>query len=542
VLQVALVSTLTAVAQKPVINSQGVVNAASFAGADQPGWAIAPGGIASVFGRNLASGTRAAESLPLPRVLDGTSVTVDGLPAPLFYVSPTQINFQVPSALINFNVAGKGPRQVPVVVATPAGVSDPLLIQVAQVAPGIFTQGARGCGQGAVQNIGADGTRTLNTQAQSVSPGGFVSVYGTALGPVNFAPPDGQPAAADPLPFTQSSVVVRLGLEGFDRQAPIVTYSGRAPGLVGVDQVDVQIPDTAAEGCAVPLRLWTDQASQPVRISIRKGGGQCQDAPPARFASLRWKRIVTTGPEPSARIAEETFTASFSEAPENQVPVLPPAIVQRATTSCPVRDPPVDGPRCPGTGLRALNAGPLILKGLAAGPITVSPDSSFGEIAYAAALPAGSVQPGSVQVEGAGGPEVGVFQSSLPIPPPIEITTPLTPGTVIPADQPFRLTWTGGSPDAVVRMWLISEDAPGTGSGCQVLAPASDGQLTLATMPRDGPGSPLRLPVAARQTARVIVTVMPRQAATFSAPGLTREGTHEWTYEYRFTGLRIRAP
>lgn len=536
-----LLTAPAAFAQKPVIDPKGVVNAASLAGADQPGWAIAPGGIASVFGRNLAATTRGADSLPLPQVLEGASVTVDGLPAPLFYVSPTQINFQVPSALIDWNQAGKGPRHVPLVVATPGGVSDPVLIPAAAQAPGIFTQGAQGCGQGAIQNVGTDCDRILNTPAQSASPGTFVSVFGTGLGYAYFPPPDGQPASAvEPLARTPGSPAVRLGPEGFPVYALIRTYTGRAPSLVGVDQIDVQIPDTAPEGCGVPLRLWTFwQASQPVKISIRQGGGQCRDARAARFGTLGWKRTVITGPEPFARTIQETFSASFSEAPENQVPVYETQPVGRVF-GCPVRDPPIDGPRCAGTGLRGLGVGPLTLTGLPAGPITVSPGLSFGELSYTATLPAGSARPGTVQVEAAGGPEVGAFQASLTVPAPIEITTSLAPGTVIPYDQPFRVAWTGGSPDAVVRIQLISEDQPGTGTGCEAVVPANDGEYTISLRRLSGPDSPLSLPVLPRQTARVIITVTPRQATTFSAPGLTRAAAHEWTYEYRFTGLRIR--
>ncbi len=536
-----LLSAFAVPAQKPVINPKGVVNAASFAGADQPGWAIAPGSIASVFGQNLASTTRAADSLPLPRNLEGTSVAVDGLPAPLFYVSPGQINFQVPSALTAPGTLY--PRPVPVVVTTAAGASDSVLIRVVQDASGIFTQGAQGCGQGAIQNVGADGSRILNTPAQSAPPGSFVSAYGTGLGPVNFAPPDGQPAASNPLSFATSSKAVYLGPQAFAKFMRVVTFSGRAPGLVGVDQIDLQIAEDAPEGCAVPLFLNAGTyLSQPVRISIRRGGGQCQDAPPARLGSLRWQRTVTTGPEPSARATQETFTASFSEAPENQVPAYPPSTIDRGT-SCPVRDPPADGPRCPGTGLRGLSAGPLTLKGLPAGTITVNPGSSFGEVAYTATLPAGSVRPGIVQVEAAGGPEVGAFQASLTIPAPIEITTPLPPGTVIPTDRPFRVAWSGGGPDAVVRMQLISQNTgQDIGTGCVLSAPASDGQLILLPGQQMGPGSPLSLPVLPRDTARVIIAVTPRQVGTLSAPGLTREATHEWVYEYRFTGLQIRTP
>jgi hypothetical protein len=204
-----------------------------------------------------------------------------------------------------------------------------------------------------------------------------------------------------------------------------------------------------------------------------------------------------------------------------------------------VRDPPLDGPRCAGTGLRGLSVGPLALKGLPAGLITVKASPLFGEISYAAALPAGSVQPGTVQVEAPGGAEIGPFQTGLRIPRPVEITTSLLPGTLISDRQPFRVTWTGGDPDAVVSMQLISQN-PGQefGLGCECRALASDGQVTMGLVSIGG--GVYRLPVLARDIARVIITVTPRQATTFSAPGLTREATHAWAYEYRFTGLQIR--
>jgi uncharacterized protein (TIGR03437 family) len=92
------IATLPLLAQKPVINPGGVVNAASFAAVDGPSHAVVPGAIASIFGRNLAASTARADSYPLPRMLGGASVTVNGAAAPLFYASPSQINFQVPSS------------------------------------------------------------------------------------------------------------------------------------------------------------------------------------------------------------------------------------------------------------------------------------------------------------------------------------------------------------------------------------------------------------------------------------------------------------
>src|SRR5687767_1218789 len=72
----------------PVVS--GVLNGASFT------QTIAPGAIISIFGTALARGTASASSLPLPTSLEGTSVMVGGQPIPLFFVSTTQINAQLP--------------------------------------------------------------------------------------------------------------------------------------------------------------------------------------------------------------------------------------------------------------------------------------------------------------------------------------------------------------------------------------------------------------------------------------------------------------
>src|SRR5438105_3478110 len=74
----------------PQISAGGIVNAASF---QAP---IVRGSLATIFGSNLASGTAQAGTVPLPTILGGVQVTVAGTRAPVFYVSPTQINYQVP--------------------------------------------------------------------------------------------------------------------------------------------------------------------------------------------------------------------------------------------------------------------------------------------------------------------------------------------------------------------------------------------------------------------------------------------------------------
>ena len=105
-----LAGTFPALAQSaaPTITSGGVVNAADYTPAFAPGMNIA------VFGDSLASKVSSAAGAPLPTVLDGTSVEVNGQAIPLFFVSPKQINAQMP-----FSVSG----QVQVRVRTAVGVS-----------------------------------------------------------------------------------------------------------------------------------------------------------------------------------------------------------------------------------------------------------------------------------------------------------------------------------------------------------------------------------------------------------------------------------
>jgi uncharacterized protein (TIGR03437 family) len=128
--------------QKPVIDPKGVVNAASYAGSAKGEALVVGGAIFSVFGENLAASAQRAPGTPLPTRLGGTSVTVGGIAAPLFYVSPGQINFQVPNAIAQAPRPAVPPRlgvRVPVVVTTAAGVSDPVLAYVQDDASAIFS-------------------------------------------------------------------------------------------------------------------------------------------------------------------------------------------------------------------------------------------------------------------------------------------------------------------------------------------------------------------------------------------------------------------
>lgn len=94
-------------------NVFGVTNGASYSGN------LAPGTWATIFGSQFATTTAVADMVPLSNQLNGVSVTIGGLAAPLRYVSPTQINFVIPFELTLPRVGSA----VPLVVMTPAGKS-----------------------------------------------------------------------------------------------------------------------------------------------------------------------------------------------------------------------------------------------------------------------------------------------------------------------------------------------------------------------------------------------------------------------------------
>ncbi len=109
----------------PVITTGGIVDAASY----QMG--VAPGSMIAIFGLNLAPATMQAPATPLPSSLNGVSVSVGGLTAPLSFVSATQINAQLPFAV---------PLGVTyVIVQTAAGFSKPVKARVVRTTPGLFT-------------------------------------------------------------------------------------------------------------------------------------------------------------------------------------------------------------------------------------------------------------------------------------------------------------------------------------------------------------------------------------------------------------------
>ncbi|HVW84516.1 MAG TPA: IPT/TIG domain-containing protein, partial [Bryobacteraceae bacterium] len=208
-----------AFAQAPQIARGGVVNAASWASP------ITPGATIAIFGSNLAAKMQSA-SAPLPFALGGTSVTVNGVPAPILFVSPTQINVQVPASIA---APDSSIGAVPVVVTNSGGSSAPEIAGVTSTAPGFFSADGSGCGSAAALNIRPDGTASVNSPSNSAAPGDYIALFGTGFGLAAQQPSDG--AAAMGTPPLQS--VPRLFLD--NNPVSSLAWAGLAPTLVGVD-------------------------------------------------------------------------------------------------------------------------------------------------------------------------------------------------------------------------------------------------------------------------------------------------------------------
>ncbi|MCU1258025.1 MAG: hypothetical protein JWO80_910, partial [Bryobacterales bacterium] len=221
---------------------------------------VAPGTIISVFPAQsatpamlAAAGTSASfntlpNPIPLPTTLGDVQVTVNNELAPLFFVSPGQINLPLPatgmptSGTVDLLVSAPKTGQI-------YGLTE---VNMASVSPGLFTLAATGTGPAAALN--ADGT--VNSPAHPLVRGNIIVLFGTGEGPVPNAPADGMPAPG-PVPTAISPLVVFGQGDNIIQGDPSdVRYSGLAPGLIGVWQVNVRVPATVTAGNQVPVIVY----------------------------------------------------------------------------------------------------------------------------------------------------------------------------------------------------------------------------------------------------------------------------------------------
>jgi uncharacterized protein (TIGR03437 family) len=205
----------------PVVNS--VVNGASFT----PN--MSPGCLISIFGTGFASSLASASTVPLPISLGNTSVKIGGFAAPLYFVSPDQINAQVPFEVANTINVNFQYETVPVVVTTGQESSATFTIALTGASPGLFTTASNGKGQALYVN------QNFMPFSTPLIPGSTIVLYATGLAQTNPPATTGAGGLANqPLVFPPN---VYIG----ETQAQ-VSYAGLAPGFVGVYQLNVVVP------------------------------------------------------------------------------------------------------------------------------------------------------------------------------------------------------------------------------------------------------------------------------------------------------------
>jgi uncharacterized protein (TIGR03437 family) len=261
--------TLLASYQRPVQNNSTQVTTVSAANYQAQ---TTPESIVAAFGTLLAPNLAVASSLPLPTNLGGVSVSVNGNSAGLFFVSPGQVNYQIP--------AGTAAGTANVVVTTSNGVVSRGTVNVSSIAPSLFTANSDGNGAPAalVLRVKTNGQQIYEPVAQFNSGTNkfvpatitraagdqlFLVLFGTGLR--NAPNSDGNSGNG-----VAESVQVTVG----GVNAPVL-FAAAAPGFVGLDQVNVQIPNgvVAGSNVAVVMRVNNGQGTMtqanPVTIAIQ---------------------------------------------------------------------------------------------------------------------------------------------------------------------------------------------------------------------------------------------------------------------------------
>ncbi|HET9318655.1 MAG TPA: putative Ig domain-containing protein, partial [Bryobacteraceae bacterium] len=246
----------------PVISM--LANAASFTDDG-----CSPGAVATLLGTGFVkAGAKSAQSGPLPTELNGLRVKVNDAYMPVLYAGENAVNFQCPQ------LAAGSP--VSLTVESDTGTSSTFSSQMNFAAPGIFTLDGSGKGQGAILIANTNKlamTPVSGIPGQLATPGGWVSIYATGLGPTDVKISTGAPAPLNPLAKVTAPLDVLV-----DGQKAEVNFAGLAPGYNGLYVVNAQVPAATLAGSAVPVQIavhlpdGTVALSNSVTIAVSPAG------------------------------------------------------------------------------------------------------------------------------------------------------------------------------------------------------------------------------------------------------------------------------
>lgn len=223
---------LTPALEVPKINTGGVVNDASYTAP------VAPGSIAAVFGDFFLTAGSSDTNLPLVASLQDLSFQFGVTAAPLYFVSGGQVNLQVP-----WELAGQSTASLTATLSGTSGAAQ--TVTVAPFAPAIFTLNSQGSGPGAILDASYNLVSSTNPATAGTTT---ILIYCTGLGAVTNQPATG--AAAPSSPFAETTTTPTVTIGGVTAS---VSFSGLAPGYVGLYQVNVPVPAGVAAGTTVPV-------------------------------------------------------------------------------------------------------------------------------------------------------------------------------------------------------------------------------------------------------------------------------------------------
>ena len=235
----------------PTFSENTIFNAASYRRGP-----LSPGELVWLFGTSVGPTDPVTAQFDangrLPTSLMGTSVTFDGVAAPINFASFNALQVQVP-----YVVAGRNTTAIQV---TAQGLTSAVASAgLVAAAPGLYTVGGAGGGQLQAQN--SDFSR--NSAANAAARGSYVIVYANGLGATNPPVATGQRTPATPGSVATLPITASIG-----GQPAQVLYAGLAPGYVGLYQLNIAVPQNASTGDRVPLTITINGVPSQDNVTI----------------------------------------------------------------------------------------------------------------------------------------------------------------------------------------------------------------------------------------------------------------------------------
>lgn len=253
----------------------GVVNAASNA----PFTAfVSPGEFVTLYGAGIANTTDSA-GLPFPKKLDGVTVTVNGVQAPIYFVSPNQISIVVPYITTPGSIAQ-------IQVNNNGVASNTVTPFTGTTSVGVFTTDQTGIGIAAAER--QNDNYSIVSESNPAQANDALALYVSGMGAVSPAVSDGQAAPSSPLSNTQQSPAIFFyDTQDANTAQAMPAFSGLAPGFAGLYQINFSMPSGLSSNDTI-LDLYSGLDSETLEsiLPVSAGGSARPAAHPQKHPRI----------------------------------------------------------------------------------------------------------------------------------------------------------------------------------------------------------------------------------------------------------------